>query len=65
MEQIVTLGIGGEPESMTPFITTGLEVNLTPASKLDVENIESVVTNVSNSIESVVTNVSSSESTRG
>jgi hypothetical protein len=26
MEQIVTLGIGGTPASLTPFITTGLEI---------------------------------------
>lgn len=26
MEQIVTLGIGGTPATLTPFITTGLEV---------------------------------------
>lgn len=25
-EQIITLGVGGEPENLTPFITTGLEV---------------------------------------
>ena len=25
-EQIITLGIGGTPASLTPFITTGLEI---------------------------------------
>lgn len=29
MEQIVTLGIGGTPATLTPFITTGLEVGTT------------------------------------
>lgn len=54
-EQIITLGVGGEPENLTPFITTGLEVGaVAVAAKLDVENVESVVTNVTDS-----------ESTRG
>jgi hypothetical protein len=57
-EQIITLGIGGTPDSLTPFITTGLEIGVSmvvPRLDVAVSVVEINVVTLSEILINVVT----------